>query len=73
MKKITSFVLSKLKQSHFGFLAAGFLFILVGIDTSATGKLPRGGIIYDDNLKIFYALIWFTLGLACIFLGVRRK
>ncbi|WP_404465226.1 hypothetical protein LG331_03015 [Vreelandella aquamarina] len=73
MNKIASLVWNKLKRSNFGLLAAGLLFILVGIDTSATGKLPRGGIIYDDNLKIFYALIWLAFGLACIFIGIRRK
>jgi len=73
MNKLVDSVRSYANKFNLGYLAAGVFFIIVGISTSITGKLPRGGVIYDDNLKIFYGIIWLVLGLACVFVGVRKK
>lgn len=73
MKKIPPSIMRRLKKLNVQYFLFGFLFIFAGFYTWVIGKLPRGGIIYDDNLKIFYGIIWFVLGLACVFVGVRKK
>ncbi len=73
MKEVVSFILAKFKKFNIGYWATGIFFILVGLDTAVTGKLPRGGIIYDNNLKIFYGFLCIILGLACFFFGIKRK
>ncbi|ATH77856.1 hypothetical protein CLM76_09715 [Vreelandella venusta] len=72
MKILATALYKKIAKKHNGYFAFGIFFILAGLNTSATGRFPKGAIIYDDNIKILYGFLLMIIGIGCIFVGIRK-